>query len=68
MTFAEIVLFILFGAAVYWGLGPLRRKLEFTLFRFFQRNRKGPGPIIDITDFKNSRSSRSSHSKDKNQE
>ena len=52
MTFAEIVIFILIGAAIFFLLSPLQKWLEVHLYRFFRSKRKSdPGQIIDITDY-----------------
>jgi hypothetical protein len=51
MTFAEFVIFLAIGAGVYVCLKPVRRWLEFKIFRVLSRGRKGPGPVIDITDY-----------------
>ena len=51
MTFAEIAIFIAVGAAIYFGMAPLRRRLEFHLYKFFSGRRKGSGRVIDITDY-----------------
>jgi hypothetical protein len=51
MTFAEIAIFIAVGAALYLGMAPLRRRLEFRLYKFLAGKRKGSRQVIDITDY-----------------
>ena len=51
MTFAEIAIFIAVGAALYFGMAPLRRRLEFRLYKLFAGKRKVSRHVIDITDY-----------------
>ena len=55
MTFAEIAIFIAVGSALYICMAPLRRRLEFRLYKLFRGKRQGPGPVIDITDYSKKR-------------
>ena len=52
MTFAEVAIFIAIGTAIYFGMAPLRRRLEFHFYKFFSGKRKGPREVIDITEYR----------------
>jgi hypothetical protein len=53
MTFAEIIFFVLFVAAIYRLLRPLQWRVERWIFRKLGSKKRGsPKPPIDITDYK----------------
>ncbi len=51
MTLAEILIFILIACALYVTMGPLQKRLESRLYKFFRSKSQGnERPVIDITD------------------
>lgn len=52
MELVEWVVFILVAAAIYKLMGPLRKKIEHRLYRFFRGNKAGPSRVVNITDYK----------------
>jgi len=53
MTFAELVFLIAVGVLVFRLLAPIRRHIEFQLYKFFRAKMKTKTkPIIDITDYR----------------
>lgn len=49
MTFAEIILLIVFLFLIFYFLKPLQRRLENILYKFFRSKLKSQGEIIDVT-------------------
>ena len=51
MTAVEFFLLILSVVAIYAGLAPLRKRIEYRLRKLLQGASSEPGPVIDITDY-----------------
>jgi len=50
MTLAELFIFLVAAAAIYFLLRPLQRRLESFLRKFLKARPREPGDVIDITD------------------
>ena len=50
MNLAELFVFLLLAAGVFYLLRPLKKRLDRSFYRFFRTHTNTDGQVIDITD------------------